>query len=93
MHREHVYIIIILICPKHKFMHTCTIISQCTAQHYRNAKSIKEAVELACHEDPKQHDLKWYLAMTDSIVDTIQCADPGSTTHLCKQLDKVNWYT
>ena len=54
----------------------------------REAKSIKEAVELACQEDSKERDLKWYLAMTDSIVGTIQCADGGST-ELRERLDKV----
>ena len=72
----------------HLFSHAC--IYTCTHTHIREAKSIKEAVELACHEDPKLRNLKWYLAMTDSIVDTIQCADAGGTTDLCNQLDKVN---
>ena len=54
----------------------------------REVKSIKEAVELASHEDPTKRDLKWYLALTDSIVGTIMCADGGSSD-LCKRLDKV----
>lgn len=52
---------------------------------YRDSKSIKEAVELAYAKPP---DLKWYLALTDSIIGTIQCAD-ACTKELCEKLDEV----
>ena len=52
------------------------------------SKSIKEAVELAFHKDPEKVDLKWYMALTDSIIGTIQCAD-GNSADQWKQLHEV----
>ena len=63
-------------------------IKQLCNKIYREGKSIKEAVELACHEDPEKINLDWYLALTDSIVGTIQCADGGSADQ-AKHLDEV----
>lgn len=54
---------------------------------YRDSKSIKEAVELA-YAKPPESDLKWYLALSDSIVGTIQCAD-ACTKELCEKLEEV----
>ena len=52
---------------------------------YRDSKSIKEAVESVYVE---KLALKWYLALNDSIIGTIQCAD-ACTKELCDKLDEV----
>ena len=67
-------------------MHTCMTLI------YREGKSIKEAVELACHKDSDKVDLQWYLALTDSIVGTIECADgsgSGGSIDQAKHLEEV----
>lgn len=57
---------------------------------YRDSKSIKEAIELA-YAIEKPPDLKWYLALSDSIVSTIQCADV-CTKELCEKLESDEVY-
>ena len=49
--------------------------------------SIQEAVKFAYAIKPER-ELKWYLALTDSIIGTIQCAD-ACTKEQCDKLDKV----
>ena len=51
--------------------------------HYRDgtAKTIREAIVAA-----KNDNLEWYLALNDSIIGTIKCADPRSVpSNLDKQ--------